>query len=78
MNTPKSKKPAASAIALNKKARHDYFIEETLEAETRKWLTPQFKESTFGRTYYMWRKLTLRVPETDAGARAPLLAPAGV
>lgn len=26
------KKPSSSAIALNKKARHDYFIEETFEA----------------------------------------------
>ena len=32
MSKSKSNKPAASSIALNKKARHDYFIEETLEA----------------------------------------------
>lgn len=28
----KSKKPAGNVIAVNRKARHDYFIEETLEA----------------------------------------------
>jgi SsrA-binding protein len=32
MNQPNKKKSAAAKIALNKKARHDYFIEDTLEA----------------------------------------------
>jgi len=32
MSSKKSKKPASNVIALNRKARHDYFIEDTLEA----------------------------------------------
>lgn len=32
MNNPKEKKKASSAVALNKKARHEYFIEDTFEA----------------------------------------------
>ncbi len=32
MSSKKSKKPAGNVIALNRKARHDYFIEDTLEA----------------------------------------------
>ena len=32
MARKKSKKPAGNVIAVNRKARHDYFIEETLEA----------------------------------------------
>ena len=32
MNSKKSKKPADNVIAVNRKARHDYFIEDTFEA----------------------------------------------
>lgn len=32
MNAKNTKKPAGNVIAVNRKARHDYFIEETLEA----------------------------------------------
>lgn len=32
MNAKKSKKPAGNVIAVNRRARHDYFIEDTLEA----------------------------------------------
>ena len=32
MSSKKSKKPAGNTIAVNRKARHDYFIEDTLEA----------------------------------------------
>jgi SsrA-binding protein len=32
MATPQSTRPASKPIALNKKARHDYFIEERIEA----------------------------------------------
>ena len=32
MSSKKSKKPAGVTIAVNRKARHDYFIEDTLEA----------------------------------------------
>ncbi len=32
MTSKKSRKPAGNTIAVNRKARHDYFIEDTLEA----------------------------------------------
>jgi SsrA-binding protein len=32
MSSKKSKKPAGNVIAVNRKARHDYFIEDTFEA----------------------------------------------
>jgi SsrA-binding protein len=32
MSDKKSKKPASNVIAVNRKARHDYFIEDTFEA----------------------------------------------
>jgi SsrA-binding protein len=32
MSSKKSKKPAGDVIAVNRRARHDYFIEESLEA----------------------------------------------
>ena len=32
MSSRKSKKPAGNVIAVNKRARHDYFIEDTFEA----------------------------------------------
>ena len=32
MNAKKARKPAGNTIAVNRRARHDYFIEETLEA----------------------------------------------
>jgi len=32
MSNKKSKKPAGNVIAVNRKARHDYFIEDTFEA----------------------------------------------
>ena len=32
MSAKKSKKPAGNVIAVNRRARHDYFIEDTLEA----------------------------------------------
>ncbi len=32
MSARKSKKPAGNVIAVNRRARHDYFIEDTLEA----------------------------------------------
>lgn len=32
MNKKKSKKPAGNIIAVNRRARHDYFIEDTFEA----------------------------------------------
>ncbi len=32
MSRKKSKKPAGNVIAVNRRARHDYFIEDTLEA----------------------------------------------
>ena len=32
MGKKKAKKPAGNTIAVNRRARHDYFIENTLEA----------------------------------------------
>ncbi|MGB5334456.1 MAG: SsrA-binding protein, partial [Woeseiaceae bacterium] len=32
MSKKKAKKPAGNVIAVNRRARHDYFIEDTLEA----------------------------------------------